>query len=97
MSGFLDEAQAAALMDQGALVVDVRTPEEWAEGHAEASLLLPLHELPARCGELPKDRVLLMVCRSGARSEQAKHFLLAQGFGEVHNLGPWQRNPRHRG
>lgn len=97
MSGFLDEVRAAALMEQGALVVDVRTPEEWAEGHAEASILLPLHELPARCGELPKDRVLLMVCRSGARSEQAKHFLLAQGFGEVHNLGPWQRNPRHQG
>ncbi len=95
MPGFLPLDEAAALMDQGALVVDVRTPGEWEEGHAEASLLLPLNELPNRFEELPKDKVLLMVCRSGGRSEQATMFLKSMGYAEVHNLGPWQRNPRH--
>ena len=97
MHGFIPVEEAAALMDQGAIVVDVRTPAEWAEGHAADSLLLPLNELPARFEELPADKALLMVCRSGARSEQAAQFLKAMGRGQVFNLGPWQRNPRHQG
>ena len=97
MHGFIPVEEAAALMDQGAIVVDVRTPGEWEEGHAEASLLLPLNELPSRFEELPKDKVLLMVCRSGGRSEQATQFLKAMGRERVFNLGPWQRNPRHQG
>ncbi|HTL98954.1 MAG TPA: rhodanese-like domain-containing protein [Holophagaceae bacterium] len=97
MPGFIPVEEAAALLDAGALVVDVRTPGEWEEGHAEASLLLPLNELPARFGELPKERALLMVCRSGGRSEQAAMFLQAMGYERVFNLGPWQRNPRHQG
>ena len=95
MHSFLPVEEAAALMDAGALVVDVRTPGEWEEGHAAESLLLPLNELPNRFAELPKDRALLMVCRSGGRSEQAAMFLQAMGFERVFNLGPWQRNPRH--
>jgi rhodanese-related sulfurtransferase len=91
----LDDAQA--LLDQGALVVDVRTPMEWAMGHAEGSLLIPLQELGARHEELPKDRALLMVCAAGVRSQAATDFLLRQGFREVHNLGPWERNPLHHG
>ena len=97
MSGFLEVTEAAALMDQGALVVDVRTSAEWDEGHAEASTLLPLNELPDRFGALPRDRALLMVCRSGVRSEHAARFLKSMGYPQVFNLGPWQRNPRHQG
>ncbi len=97
MAEFLPIEEAAALMDQGALVVDVRTPGEWEEGHCEASQLLPLNELPARFEELPKDKTLLMVCRSGGRSEQATLFLKSMGYGQVFNLGPWERNPRHQG
>lgn len=95
MHGFMPIEEAAALMDQGALVVDVRTPGEWEEGHAEGTMLLPLNELPNRFTELPKDKALLMVCRSGGRSEQATQFLKAMGYERVFNLGPWQRNPRH--
>ena len=97
MPGFIAIEEAATLMDKGALVVDVRTQAEWVEGHAEDSLFLPLHELPQRLEELPKDRTLLMVCRSGARSEQATAFLLSVGYEQVFNLGPWHRNPRHQG
>src|SRR5512140_2723614 len=96
MPGFISVEDAKALLDQGALVVDVRTPREWEEGHGAGSILLPLQELAARVHELPKDRVLLMVCRSGARSQTATEYLLERGFREVHNLGPWQRNPSHQ-
>jgi rhodanese-related sulfurtransferase len=97
MSGFIAVEDAAALLDGGALVVDVRTPGEWAEGHADESRLLPLNELPSRFEELPRDKALLMVCRSGGRSEQATLFLKSMGYERVFNLGPWERNPRHQG
>ncbi len=95
MSGFIPVEEAQALLDQGALVVDVRTLPEWNEGHGP-SLFLPLDQLEARLHELPKDKVLLMVCRSGARSGQAAAWLRSLGY-EAHNLGPWQRNPRVSG
>lgn len=91
MFGFIPEEEARTLLDRGALVIDVRTQPEWDEGHGP-SLFLPLDQLQARLGELPPDKPLLLVCRSGARSGQAAGWLRAQGF-EAHNLGPWQRNP----
>jgi phage shock protein E len=91
MNGFIPVEEAKALLDQGAVVVDVRTLPEWNEGHGP-SLFLPLDQLEARLHELPKDKVLLMVCRSGARSGNAAAWLRAQGY-QAHNLGPWQRSP----
>ena len=91
MNGFIPVEEAQALLDQGAVVVDVRTLPEWNEGHGP-SLFLPLDQLEARLHELPKDKVLLMVCRSGARSGNAANWLRAQGY-QAYNLGPWQRSP----
>lgn len=91
MNGFIPVEDAKRLIDAGALVVDVRSLPEWNEGHGP-SLFMPLDQLAARVDELPKDKVLLMVCRSGARSAQAAGWLRAQGF-DAHNLGPWQRSP----
>ena len=96
MFGFLDVEEARRMMAEGAVVVDVRTHAEWAAGHAEQSILLPLDELMARQSELPPDKPILLVCRSGARSGQAAAHLRNQGI-EAHNLGPWQRNPSHQG
>lgn len=93
MSGFLDQSEALKLLDQGALLVDVRTQGEWDEGHGPDSILLPLDQLAARIGELPKDQPILLCCRSGARSGQAAGWLSQQGY-QAYNLGPWQRNPR---
>ncbi|HJU83431.1 MAG TPA: rhodanese-like domain-containing protein [Holophagaceae bacterium] len=93
MSAFIPVEEAKSLLEKGALVVDVRSQMEWEAGHAEGSLLLPLQELEERYDELPRDRPLLMVCRSGARSQVAADFLRSLGYVEVHNLGPWQRTP----
>ena len=73
-------------MQQGALLVDVREQNEFDEVHAEGAQLIPLSEFETRYAELPRDRELVMICRSGARSARAGEFLKAQGYGEVVNL-----------
>lgn len=70
----------------GALLVDVREPNEFEEVHAEGATLIPLSEFEARCSELPRDRELVMICRSGARSARAGEYLKAQGYSQVVNL-----------
>ena len=70
----------------GPLLVDVREPLEFDEVRAEGALLYPLSTFMARHGELPRDRQLLMICRSGARSGQAAEFLLANGWTDVANV-----------
>jgi rhodanese-related sulfurtransferase len=77
----LSPAQAGAVLhDASAVAVDVREPEEWAAGHVEGSLWIPLGELQARAGELPRDRPLVIVCRSGSRSAYAADALVAAGW-----------------
>lgn len=79
-------AEAAALRDGGAFVLDVRQPEEWAEYHVPDSTLIPLGELPNRLNELPRDREIVIVCRSGNRSSQARDILLDAGFTQVTSM-----------
>ena len=69
-------------------IVDVREPDEYVGplGHIRGAKLIPLGQLAARVGELPRDRPLVMVCRSGARSGQATLFLQRAGFPRVANL-----------
>ena len=63
----------------GALLLDVREPDEWAAGHAPAARHLPMGEVPASYGDLPEGIDILVICRTGARSQQAAEFLRAQG------------------
>ena len=68
------------------LIVDVREPNEILEVRAEGVMVMPLSTFTARYGELPRDRPLLMICRSGARSGQATAFLLSNGWTDVSNV-----------
>lgn len=72
---------------QGAMLVDVREQNEYDELRAEGATLLPLSELESRFSELPKDRDLVMICRSGARSARAGEYLMQHGYDRVVNLG----------
>lgn len=72
---------------QGAMLVDVREQNEYDELRAEGATLLPLSELESRFSELPKDRELVMICRSGARSARAGEYLMQNGYDRVVNLG----------
>ncbi|MFE9694507.1 rhodanese-like domain-containing protein [Micromonospora sp. NPDC005806] len=82
--------QAAALMAAGGVLLDVREPVEWRAGHAPRARHIPLGRLADRIGELPPDRPVVTVCRSGARSRQAAA-LLARERGQVHNLAGGMR------
>jgi rhodanese-related sulfurtransferase len=80
----VDEAHAKR--DSGAFILDVRQPEEWNEFHVPDSTLIPLGELVARAAELPKDQEIVIVCRSGNRSAQARDILLDAGFTRVTSM-----------
>jgi hydroxyacylglutathione hydrolase len=69
-----------------AQLVDVREPDEWAEGYAPGAALIPLSELEARRGELDTARPVVTVCRSGRRSLIAAEILLEGGFRDARSL-----------
>jgi rhodanese-related sulfurtransferase len=70
----------------GALVLDVREPFEYAEGHVAGSVLVPLATVGVRAAEFPKDEPVYVFCRSGNRSLQAAQTLVAAGFSDVRNV-----------
>lgn len=80
--------QAAEMQSEGvgALIVDVREPNEYMQIRARGAVLLPLGRLNGRIEDLPRDRELLLMCRTGARSQNATQFLQAQGFENVTNV-----------
>ena len=79
--------QAKDLINQEDVVVlDVRTPEEYNEGHIPNATLIPVQELENRLGELDKNTAYLVVCRSGNRSVTASEILVENGFKKVKNM-----------
>ena len=82
-------AKAKQLLDDGAVVVDVRTPFEFKSGHLAGSKNIPLDALPNKIGELKKlKKTIITVCRSGSRSSTAKDLLVAAGL-DACNGGAW--------
>lgn len=66
--------------------LDVRTPEEYAEGHVEGSTLIPVQELEGRLSEVPKDKRVYVYCHSGKRSAAASNMLVKEGFTNIENI-----------
>jgi phage shock protein E len=91
--GTLSSADARRWVSEGARLVDVRSPSEYASGHIEGAVNIPVQELPTRVGELGRDkaRPIVVYCRSGSRSAHAKRLLEHAGFAKVGNLGPMSR------
>ncbi|EYR62984.1 sulfurtransferase [Actinotalea ferrariae CF5-4] len=77
--------QLAAAPTEGAYVVDVREPQEYVAGHVPGAVLLPMSQLGARVGELPTDRPLYLVCRTGNRSLQVTTALRPHGY-DAHSV-----------
>jgi rhodanese-related sulfurtransferase len=75
-----------ALVDRGALLVDVREPAEVETGMLRGSINIPLAGFPDACGRLDRSRPVALVCRSGGRSARAAEALVAAGFADVVNL-----------
>lgn len=78
------------LMEQGAMVLDVRTTGEYASGHIQGSMNIPLQQL----GEITKriknkEQIIITCCASGMRSASARTVLRQQGYTNVYNGGGW--------
>jgi len=84
--------QGKEIIDKGEVfILDVRTPGEYASGHIKNSTLLAVQDIPAneliiKLKELPKDRSILVYCRSGSRSVAASTILAGNGFSHVYNM-----------
>ena len=76
-------------MREGAQVIDVRTPAEYANDHLKNSVNMPLSSLGANLNKIKKDKPVITCCASGGRSSIARRLLLSKGFEEVYNGGSW--------
>jgi rhodanese-related sulfurtransferase len=78
--------EAYKFYNEGAFLLDVRTQEEWDEYHVPGTTLIPLDELPDRLAEVPADQTIVVVCRSGNRSQKGRDILLDAGFDQVTSM-----------
>lgn len=92
--GRIHGKQAQALIKQGAFLLDVRTPSEFASGHIEGAINIPVQALAQRFTELPQDKAIIVYCRSGRRSASATQMIHEAKFASVYDLGPMSAYPK---
>ena len=85
----IKQETAKEIMDtRPCLILDVRTEDEFALGHVENSICIPVDDLDKRLGELPdKEQTILVCCRSGKSSKLAAEYLDRQGYENVYDFG----------
>ena len=94
----VQNTEVKALLEKGAVMIDVREVDEVAAlaYDMEGVVNIPLSQLAKRLSEIPKDKTVIMACRSGNRSRKATMMLLQKGFSNVFNLQggikAWQAN-----
>ena len=79
----------ANLIANGAQIIDVRTPGEFAGGHIQNAKNIPLGDLDRNLTKIKKDKPVITCCASGMRSASARKILLSNGFTDVYNGGGW--------
>lgn len=72
-------------LPEGLVLLDVREPDEWDDGHIDGAVHLPMMSVPAALASIPTDRQILVVCAVGARSARVATFLQQQGI-DAYNL-----------
>lgn len=87
------EAVQEQITQKKAVLIDVRTPSEYAQGHLEQSHLLPYEQVGTGISSLTEDKsqLIYVYCRSGRRSDIAKSTLESLGYTNVHNLGGYEQ------
>jgi rhodanese-related sulfurtransferase len=81
-------SEARQLVANGAMLIDVRSPQEFAGRHIEGAVNIPVQELGGRIDELGEQtREIVVYCQSGGRSAAAKRLLESRGFANVHDMG----------
>ncbi len=89
----VDPNKAQELIKNGALLIDVREPQEWKQGHAPSARHIPLGQLQTKLNTLPKDRQVLTICAVGGRASRAAASLKRAGFEAINVKGgmrAWQ-------
>lgn len=90
--GNISGEEARKLVESGALLVDVRSPAEFAGGHIKGAINVPLQTLTANMTKLgDKDRPVVLYCASGVRSSSAASIIKRAGYADVRNLGAKSR------
>lgn len=84
-----ETADLKNIIEQGAFLVDVRTPGEFADGHVKGSVNIPLDSVQVQLSKFKDKKNIIVFCRSGGRSSQAKSILEQNGFTNVVNGGTW--------
>jgi rhodanese-related sulfurtransferase len=82
--------EADPVMAGGGVLLDVREPEEWEAGHAPGALWIPMSQINQRLDEVPRDRRIVTICRSGARSARVTQALVQQGYDAMNLAGGMQ-------
>ena len=77
---------AKQMFDEGAFMLDVRTPQEWEMYHVDGATLIELDYLAGRVDEVPRDQEIIVICNSGNRSQVARDILLEAGFTNVTSI-----------
>lgn len=90
--GQVSSADARRMVQEGAKLVDVRSPAEFGSGHIPGAVNVPVNELGGKLKNIgPKDKPVIVYCASGTRSAMARSVLKSQGYEKVFNLGPMSR------
>lgn len=79
-------AELYRALESGALIVDVRTPEEFAQGHVPGAVNWPVEAIATWADGVPKDKPVYLYCRSGNRSRQAAEYLKKRGHTNLYNV-----------
>lgn len=80
----------SGIINEGAFLVDVRSSGEFAQGHVKGSVNIPLDRIPSQLAKFKNRKNIIVFCRSGNRSSQAKLFLEQNGFANIVNGGTWE-------
>ena len=83
----IDVAALARAREDGAPLIDVRQPDEWEEFRAPGAVLIPLGDLVERVEEVPADRTVYVICRTGSRSAKGAAYLRSLGIDAVNVAG----------
>jgi|SRR5712692_3532470 rhodanese-related sulfurtransferase len=89
----VEVAEGKRRVDAGALLLDVRNADEWQAGHPENATWIPMREIVDRQRELPTDREIVVICKSGGRSAKVTEALVAAGYDAANVAGgadAWQ-------
>lgn len=88
--GNTDNSQLTKAIKDGAFLVDVRTPAEFSAGSVKGAVNIPLDKVPNQLSKFKNKKSIVVFCRSGSRSDQAKSILEGNGFQNVINGGTWE-------